>query len=81
MAFVRKNLQCISGGGSNAPQLFSLLSTDTKLLTLGANYLDGALKVLAVGDFIIARCSDGAQLMSVATNDGTHVTTIVIALA
>jgi len=81
MAFVRKNLQPISGGGSNAPQLFSYLSTDTKLLTLGANYFDSALKVLAIGDFLIARCSDGAQLMSIAGNDGTHVTTIVIALA
>lgn len=81
MAFVRKNLQAISGGGSNAPQVFSYLSTDTKLLTLGANYFNGAVKVLGVGDFIMARCSDGAQVMSVATNDGTNVTTIVIALA
>lgn len=81
MAFVRKNLQAISGGGSNAPQVFSYLSTDNKAATLAANYFDSALKVLAVGDFIMARCSDGALVMSVATNDGTHVTTITSALA
>lgn len=82
MAFVRDNLQKIAGGGSNAPGLFSYLSTDTKLLTLGSGYFNTATNVFNQGDFIIARCSDGAQLMSISSaSDAATVTTVVIALA
>ena len=82
MAFVRKNLQPISGGGSNAPQLFTYLSTDNKATTLASGFFNSATGVLAQGDFILARCSDGALTMSVSSATGAAtVTTITTALA
>lgn len=82
MAFTRDNLQKIAGGGSNAPGLLSYLSPDNKAATLASGYFNSATNVLNLGDFIIARCSDGAQLMSVTSaSDAATVTTVVIALA
>lgn len=82
MAFTRKNLQSISGGGSNAPQTWTYLSPDNKSTTLASGYFNSATGVLAQGDFILARCSDGALVMSVSSNTAAAtVTTITAALA
>ena len=82
MAYTAKNLQAQSGGGSNAPQMFGYLSPDNKATTLASGYFNSATKKLKQGDFINARCSDGALLMSVSSTTGAAtVTTITVALA
>ena len=82
MAFTRKNLQSISGGGSNAPKIHAYLSTDNKATTLASGYFNSATSRLKLGDFIFARCSDGALLMSITSATGAAtVTTITAALA
>jgi len=82
MAFTRDNLQKVAGGGSNAPGVFSYLSPDNKAATLASGYFNSATNVLNLGDFILCRCSDGAQVASVTSaTDAAVVTTVVIALA
>jgi hypothetical protein len=82
MAFTRKNLQPVTGGGSNAPQVFAYLSPDNKATTLASGYFNSATLVLGQGDFILARCSDGALTMSVSSaTAAATVTTITTALA
>lgn len=82
MAFNRENLQKVAGGGSNAPGVFSYLSGDNKSTTLASGYFNTATNVLNQGDFIMARCSDGALVMSVSSaTDAATVTTITAALA
>ena len=82
MAFVRKNLSSLDGGGSSAPKIHSYLSTDNKATTLASGFFNSATARLKQGDFIFARCSDGAQVMSVTSaTAAATVTTITIALA
>ena len=82
MAFTRKNLQSVTGGGSNAPKVWAYLSPDNKATTLASGYFNSATGVLGQGDFIMARCSDGALVMSVSSaTAATTVTTITSALA
>lgn len=82
MAFNRENLQRVAGGGSSAPGLFTYLSGDNKATTLASGYFNTATAILNQGDFILARCSDGALTMSVSSaTDAATVTTITTALA
>lgn len=82
MAYTAKNLQCLGNGGSNAPLTYAYLSPDNKATTLASGYFNSAYKKLKQGDFIFARCSDGALVMSVSSATGaTTVTTITSALA
>lgn len=83
MAFDKDNFTFSSiGQGSNAPKVCSYRTTaDTKLTVGGSGYFNDLADRLEVGDFILVDASDGMQVSGVASNDGTTVTTIDIALA
>lgn len=82
MAFTRKNLTNNGGGGNNAPKTLCYLSPDSKATTLASGYFNLATAKLTQGDFIFARCSDGALCMSVSSATGAAtVTTLTVALA
>jgi hypothetical protein len=83
MAFDRSNFTYSSiGQGSNAPKIHSYRTTaDNKVAVGGSGYFNDLADQLEVGDFIMTDASDGMEVTGVATNDGTTVTTISVALA
>lgn len=54
-------------------------SNDNAAAVEAANYFDGVVGYMVVGDLIYAITNDpGFHLLNVATNNGTHVTTAVL---
>jgi len=83
MAFDRDNFSYSSiAQGSAAPKVHSYGSTVDNKAAIGASgYFNDLVDQLKVGDFIMTSASDGMEVTGVATNTGTVVTTISVALA
>ncbi len=83
MAFSRTELaQGDLGQGSNAPKVLSYRSTtDNKATITASGYFNDVADRLEVGDFIMIDGSDGMEVGGVATNNGTTVTLISVALS
>ena len=75
MAFDRKNLSGMVGGGSNAPKLFTFKDTaSTKAQVAAADYFLSVHDRLEAGDVILANCSDGTMFLPVTASSATTVT-------
>jgi hypothetical protein len=81
MAFARNRIEKVNGFGAATLEAATLSywfyrTTDAIATVAAANYFDGMVaKQMAVGDFILAHCSDGPAMLQVATNTGVHITT------
>jgi len=54
-----------------------ITGVDTSAAIVAANFFNGAHGYLSVGDMVIFNSTTGAGMCSVATNDGTNVTTVL----
>ena len=82
MAFTRKNLSNVGGGGNNAPIMFTYTSPDAKAATIASGYFNTATGILSKGDMIFCYCTDGAVVASVSSTSGAATVTVIsVALA
>ena len=75
MAFDRTKLSGNMGVGSLAPTLFTFKDTaSTKAQVATADYFLSVYDILAVGDAILANCSDGTMFVIVTASTDVTVT-------